>query len=123
MVEKFRDEVSGEEMVRIKCNICKESKNLKSETYQKMLKRFSFTRSFLFGMTHGIEAVLTNRPIQATLSKEEMEKAFQNVYVCKECKNNKEETLKITESISRILNLPIIPKDIDKESDKDESKK
>jgi len=123
MVEKFRDEVSGEEMVRIKCNICKESKNLKSETYQKMLKRFSFTRSFLFGMTHGIEAVLTNKPIQATLSKEEMERAFQNVYVCKECKNNKEETLKITESISRILNLPIIPKDIDKERGNNESKK
>jgi len=111
MIERFKEDVSGEEMVRIKCNICKESKNLKLETYDKMVKRFSFTRSFLFGMTHGIEAVLTNKPISSTLSKEEMEKAFENVYVCKECRNKKEETLKITDSISRILNFPQVPKE------------
>jgi len=111
MIERFKEDVSGEEMVRIKCNICKESKNLKLETYDKMVKRFSFTRSFLFGMTHGIEAVLTNKPILSTLSKEEMEKAFENVYICKECRNKKEETLKITDSISRILNFPQVPKE------------
>lgn len=116
MIERYRDRASGEEMVRIRCNICKENKNLKADTYEKMKKRFSFTRSFLFGMTHGIEAVITNKPIQATLSDDEMEKAFSNVYVCKECRNNKEQTLKVTESISRILNLP-------KELKEEESKK
>jgi len=111
MIEKFKDEVSGEEMVRIKCNICNESKNLKLDTYNKMVSRFSFTRSFLFGVTHGIEAIVTNKPILSTLSKEEMERAFEKVYVCKECGNKKEQTLKITDSISKILNFPQIQKE------------
>jgi hypothetical protein len=85
--------------------VCHEYKNLKAETYESMLRRFGFTRSFIFGLTHGIEAVLTNKPIQSTISREETEKAFINVYVCKECRNNKKDTIKITESISRILNL------------------
>jgi len=93
------------EVVRIKCNLCREYKNLNADTYEKMLKRFGFTRSFIFGITHGIEAVITNQPIVDTISKEETEKAFEKVYVCQSCKNNKKETIQITQSLSRILNL------------------
>lgn len=93
-------------MVRIVCNICKEYKNIKSESYERMLKRFGFTRSFIFGFTHGIEAVVRNKPIIDEIDREKTEQAFTRVYVCKECRNNKKETIKITQSISRVLNLP-----------------
>jgi len=72
-----------------------------------MLKRFGFTRSFIFGMTHGIEAVITNQPIQKTISREETEKAFIKVYVCQDCRNQRDQTIKITQSLSNILNIPI----------------
>jgi hypothetical protein len=102
------------EVVRIKCNLCREYKNLNADTYEKMLKRFGFTRSFIFGITHGIEAVITNQPIVDTISREETEKAFEKVYVCQSCKNNKKQTIQITQSLSRILNLK-------KETDKGET--
>ena len=103
--ERFKGD-KGEDMVRIKCNICKQYKNLKMENYEQMLKNFGFTRSFLFGMTHGIEAWVKKEPIQKHISREETEKAFANVYVCQDCRNNKKETIRITQSITRILNLP-----------------
>lgn len=92
-------------MARIRCNVCKQWKNLNSDTYDAMLRRFGFTRSFIFGLTHGIEAVVTNKPIQETISEEETEKAFLNIYVCKDCRNKREDTLKVTHSLSRILNI------------------
>jgi hypothetical protein len=107
-------EESGDKVVRIRCNICKEYKNLNADTYEKMIKRFGFTRSFIFGITHGIEAVITNQPIVDTISREETEKAFEKVYVCQSCKNNKKQTIQITQSLSRILNLK-------KETDKGET--
>ena len=92
-------------MVRIKCNSCQEFKNMKRENYNSMLKRFGITRSFIFGMTHGLEAIVRGEPVGRVITDEETEKAFLNWYVCRDCKNNKKETIKITESITRILNL------------------
>jgi hypothetical protein len=103
--ERFRDN-TGDEMVRIKCNVCKQYKNLKLENYEKRLKNFGFTRSFLFGMTHGLEALVYGDDVKKPLSREETEKAYANVYVCDDCRNNKKETIRITQSITRILNLP-----------------
>lgn len=93
-------------LVRILCNICHEYKNIKKDTYDNMLRRFGFARSIVFGMTHGLEAVVRNKPIQKTIDKEETEKAFSKVYVCQICKNNRKETIKVTQSLNRILNLP-----------------
>lgn len=95
----------SDDMVRIKCNVCKQYKTLKTETYENMLRVFGFKRSALFGMFHGIPSVFTGEPIMKTISKEETEKAFAGVYICQDCRNNKEETMKITRSLSRILNL------------------
>jgi hypothetical protein len=92
-------------MVRIRCNVCKAYKTLKPDTYESMLRRFGFTRSFLFGLTHGIEAVITNAPIQDNISREETEKAFMKVYVCQDCKNKKDETIRVTQSLNNILNI------------------
>jgi len=81
-----------------------------------MLKRFGFARSFLFGVTHGVEAVVKNKPIQKIIDQEETEKAFSNTYVCQICKNDRKETIKITQSLNRILNIP-------KDSSKDDNNK
>ena len=93
-------------LVRIKCNLCNETKNIKPDTYDNMLRRFGFARSFIFGVTHGLEAVVKNKAIQSTINREETEKSFYKTYVCQECKNNRKDTIKVTQSLNRILNLP-----------------
>jgi hypothetical protein len=106
---KNRPEVDKEPevpyMVRIRCNICKQRKSLNSDTYEHMLKRFGMARSMLMGMTHGIESVLANRPIQKTIDRDETELAFAKVYVCDECRNDKMATIRTTLSLSKILNI------------------
>ena len=78
---------------------------MKAEAYDDMLNRFATTRAILFGITHGISSVLLNEPFQNELTKEATENAFIKVYVCKDCRNRKDDILKTTQSLSRILNL------------------
>lgn len=93
-------------MVRLTCNLCQLVKQIKKSNYEQMLSRFSIKRGFTLATFHGIESMFNKKlSMEHELSKEKMEETFINCYVCNTCKNNKKETLKITDNISRLLNI------------------